>query len=81
MNESKIATGAQIHHIEYLAIELQYARVSRQWQIELLLGRNVKYLDELTTAEASKVITNFKERKEELKARESDYDPSEDYLK
>ncbi len=60
------ATDAQIHYIEVLAIDLQMDRLNRNWAIEAIVNRPIKFLDELTVGEASKVIDDFKERKEEL---------------
>lgn len=61
-----MATAPQIHYIECLAIDLQMDRVRRNWAVEGVVGRPVKFLDELTAAEASRVIEDFKERKERV---------------
>ncbi len=58
------ATEAQISYIEILAIDLGMDRRNRNWAIEGIVDRPVKFLDELTVAEASLVIGDFKERKE-----------------
>lgn len=54
------ATEAQILYIEQLAIDLSFNRVSRNANISSILEREVKFLDELTKEEASKVIDMFK---------------------
>ncbi len=58
------ATEAQIRFIEILAIDLCMDRLNRNYAISEIVGREVRYLDTLSKKEASKVIDDFKERKE-----------------
>lgn len=60
------ATVAQISHIELLLIDVQVnERERRNAYLTLWLNRPVKFLDELTKAEASTVIDELKRIKEE----------------
>lgn len=54
------ATEAQILYIEQLAIDLAFNRVSRNAHISSILEREIKFLDELTKEEATRVIDMFK---------------------
>lgn len=61
------ATDKQQLYIEQLAIDLNLTRDSRNAYIcDLLSGRIITYLDELSKREASQVIEYFKELKEGL---------------
>jgi hypothetical protein len=53
-------TQAQLHYIECLAIDLCFDRHTRNAHISSIIDREIKYLDELTKSEASKVIEQFK---------------------
>lgn len=67
-------TKKQIEYIEQLAIDLNLNIRRRNVYIRSIIYREIKFLDELSKIEASKVITRFKEWKEYKK------DVSEDYI-
>jgi hypothetical protein len=54
------ATAEQIRYIECLAIDLLYNREDRNDHISDIVGREIRFLDSLSKAEASKVIGKFK---------------------
>lgn len=58
------ATEPQVSYIETLAIDLGMERSRRNKWISSFLNREVLFVDELTKAEASRVITRMKEMKE-----------------
>lgn len=60
----QVPTNAQISYIESLAIDLKMTRASRNAHILGIIRREVKYLDDLSLSEASKVIGKFKEWRE-----------------
>lgn len=62
------ATNRQVSYIEVLAIDLRFSCASRNNHILAVVGREIKYLDDLTVSEASKVIGKFKEWREGLNA-------------
>lgn len=68
------ATKKQIEYIEQLAIDLNLNIHRRNSHIIGIICRGIKYLDELSKIEASRVITQFKEWKENEK------DVSENYI-
>lgn len=52
-------TEAQIKYIESLLIDCEYTRGQRNGLLAVVTGRRVRYLDELTRKEASKVIEDL----------------------
>jgi len=62
------ATDKQIKYIECLAIDLALDRKTRNLFAGDVVGRDIRYLDELTVSEASRVIDNFRERVEDERA-------------
>jgi len=66
------ATQAQQDFLEILFGDLGFNRTERNDWITETLGREIKYLDELTLPEASRIIEQLKEQKED--AREDDYE-------
>lgn len=66
------ATQAQIDFLEILFGDLGFNRAQRNDYLSEDLGREVKFLDDLSVGEASKLIEDLKERKED--AREKDYE-------
>jgi len=60
------ATTPQINYLEILFNDLGFDRAARKAFMSEELGRTIRFLDELTTAEASRIITALRERKEEL---------------
>lgn len=62
--KSKPSTAPQINYIECLSIDLGFDRPTRNAAVGDIVGRTVRFLDELTLTEASKVIEDFKARKE-----------------
>lgn len=71
------ATPAQVKYIEQLAIDLEFDRHRRNRHIEAIVLRPINWVDQLTKQEASKVITQFKEWKEEEKDYSSNYNEDE----
>jgi hypothetical protein len=59
------ASTAQINYLEILFNDLGFDRTARKAFMSEETGRPVRFLDELTSAEASRIITALKERKEE----------------
>lgn len=61
-------TPNQQAYIEQLSIDLKIAspRERKLAEISNVLGRPIKYMDEMTLGEASRVIDTFKQRKESL---------------
>jgi hypothetical protein len=59
------ATTAQIDYLEILFNDLGFDRAARKAFMSEELRHPVVFLDELTSAEASRIITALKERKEE----------------
>lgn len=59
------ATTAQINYLEILFRDLGFNRRQRNAFLTAELERPVRFLDELTSAEASRIITSLKERKDE----------------
>lgn len=59
-----LLTPAQLGHIEILVVDLNFTRAERKAHIKSIIGRDVDHLDELTKIEASQIITQFKEWKE-----------------
>jgi hypothetical protein len=66
------ATQAQIDFLEILFGDLQFNRAQRNDYLSERLEREVKFLDDLSIGEASKLIEELKEQKED--AREDDYE-------
>lgn len=62
---SKPATDAQINFLEILFNDLTYNRAQKYARLSADLGREVKFMDELTIPEASKMIEALKEEKED----------------
>lgn len=54
---------SQEDYIEILSIDLGYDRNRRNAAITLIVGRPIRYLDELHPVEKSKVIDAFKAKK------------------
>ena len=69
---AKPATEAQINFLEILFNDLGYTRKQRNAKLTDDLSREIKFLDDLTIPEASKMIETLKEEKED--AREEDYE-------
>lgn len=59
-----VATKKQIEYIEILADQLELTRHRRNTHIASIICRKIKALDELSKPEASVVISQFKEWKE-----------------
>jgi len=59
------ATTAQINYMQILFTDLCFDRTARNAFLSEELGRPIRFLDELDSAEASRIITALKERKEE----------------
>lgn len=59
------ASTTQINYMEVLFNDLMFSRGARNAFLTTELGRPVRFLDEITIAEASRIITALKERKEE----------------
>jgi hypothetical protein len=59
-----MATEKQIHYIECLAIDLGMDRLKRQLAVSRIVKRDIRFLDELKIHEASAVIDDFKEQKD-----------------
>ncbi len=70
---AKPATEAQINFLEILFNDLGYTRKQRNARLTDDLGREIKFLDNLTIPEASRLIETLKEEKED--GREDDYEP------
>jgi hypothetical protein len=60
-----VATKKQIHFIECLAIDLELDRQRRNAHVSEVVGREIKFLDELTISEACIVIDQLKFYKDE----------------
>ena len=60
-------TPKQMSFIEAMTIDLKMTRASRNNHILGIINRPITYLDDMTVGEASKVITRFKEFKENAK--------------
>lgn len=58
-------TEAQLKYLEILVIDLNFTLHQRNTHIQSIIDRPCKHLDELSKREASKVITQFKEWKEQ----------------
>ena len=74
-------TRKQYNYIEILVIDLCFTRRERNHHFNTITGRQISFIDDLTKAEASKIISTFKKWKEtkewknvstELKEEESD---------
>lgn len=65
LDEFHRATSEQIRYIEILANDIRLNRIQRNDFVSLRVGRNIKYLDELTKLEASTIIAALKAKKEE----------------
>jgi len=63
----KPATTAQINFMEILFRDLGFDRAQRNAFLSAELGRPVRFLNELTSAEGSRIISSLKERKDEAK--------------
>lgn len=50
----------QIHYIECLAIDLGFDRKQRNAHMSEIVRREIKFIDDLSPAEASLVINQFK---------------------
>lgn len=61
-------TTAQDLHIEQLAIDLNLDRKQKIAHISDLVGRQIRYLDDLTLSEASAVIDKFLDWKDGKRA-------------
>lgn len=59
------ATSKQINYLEILFKDLGFDRTGRNAFISTELNRPVRFLDELTSSEASRIITGLRERKED----------------
>ena len=55
---------AEVNYLEILFNDLGFGRAARKAFMSEELGRPVRFLNELTTAEASRIITALRERKE-----------------
>ncbi len=65
-----MSTEEQQEYIEILFIDCQiFGLIPRRDYYERVTGRQVKWSDELTRSEASQVIDQLKEQKENAKAR------------
>lgn len=62
--EMPLATKKQVEYIEQLAIDLGFSLDARRVYIQMFLHKTIKFLDDLTINEASRVIDYFKELKE-----------------
>lgn len=58
-----LASQKQQLYIEQLAIDLGLTRIQRNDRIRSIIGIEVKFLDELTSSEASRVINHFRDVK------------------
>lgn len=58
------ATAKQCNFIEQLSVDLGFDRTRRNAHISSIVGRPIKYIDELTLGDASNVITIFLEWKD-----------------
>ena len=58
-------TKAQIKYLEILFNDLGYDRIQRNVWLSNRLGWDVRFLDNLTGAEASKIIDELKKTKED----------------
>jgi hypothetical protein len=59
------ATTPQINYLELLFNDLGFDRRARNAFMSEELQRSIRFLDELTSAEASRIITALRERKDE----------------
>ena len=57
-------TKLQLAYIEILVIDLSMLRGERNFHMSRIVGRDVHYLEDLTKKEASLVISEFKQWKE-----------------
>ncbi len=62
---AKPATDAQVNFLEILFNDLGYNRAQKYARLSADLEREVKFMDELTIPEASKVIETLKEEKDD----------------
>lgn len=83
-----MATDKQIKYIEVLLIDCRFkSRAERNCYLSREFDRDIHYLDELDSLEASRLIDMLKEMKEEKWEEEAlsrsldDYDPRDDYRK
>lgn len=60
-----MVNSKQLNYLEILFKDLGFERQARNAFLSSELGRPVRLLDELTSSEASRIITSLKERKEE----------------
>ncbi len=62
---AKPATDAQVNFLEILFNDLEFSRAQRNDWLSANVGREIKFLDDLTIPEASESIETLKEMKEE----------------
>lgn len=64
--DSRKATGAQIEYLEILLNDCGYdTRAQRNGFLSDRAGREIKFLDEITKAEASAMISELKDEQDE----------------
>jgi hypothetical protein len=63
-----MATEQQQNYLAILFGDLSFNRASRNLYLTERIGREIHYLDELNTAEASRIIDMLREQKDRLAA-------------